>query len=228
MFVGHLAAGLALKARVRETPLWWLLLGAVAADLVCGVLLMLGVEDVVVEGALTFQHIRSDMGYSHALSSTLATALVVGFTAARVGGSRRVGAAVGLSVLSHFVLDVLTHRHDMALLGLGAAHDLRLGTNLALHPWAMFALEVLWCLFAWWLFDPHNRRLLGTIVVLLLLYTNALFGFLALPTPSAAGLGGMMLASFTIATLVVLRAARRSEPRRPVQAPGGVRGPVAS
>ena len=228
MFVGHLAAGLVLKARVREAPLSWLLWATVAPDLLCGVLVILGVEQVVVEGTLVFGHLRSDIGYSHALSASIACALIAGAVAARASRSRRVGAALGLALLSHFVLDALTHRHDMPLLGFDASHDLRLGTNLALHPWGMFALELLGCLYAWWVFDRKNRRLLGTLATLLVLYTNSLFGFWALPTPSVATLGGAMFASFVVATLVVLWAGRASAAVLPARRPRGVGAQTAA
>lgn len=211
MFVGHLAAGLVLKAHVREASLSWLLVGTVASDFLCAVLLMLGVEDVVIEGSLVYSHIRSDIGYSHSLSGSLALAMLAGLIAAPVFRSWRVALAIGLAVLSHFVLDVLTHRHDMALLGFGAAHDIRMGTNLALFPLGMFTVELLWCLFAWWSFDSGNRRLLATLAVLLLLYTNSVFGFAPPPVPSVVVLGASMMVSFVLATLAILHAARASE-----------------
>ena len=65
----------------------------------------------------------------------------------------------------------------MPLIGLGATHDVRLGTGLATHPLAFFVVELTWCLLAWWWYDATNRRLLVAILVLMALWANNIFGF---------------------------------------------------
>src|SRR5688572_15811615 len=121
MYLGHLAAGMMLKARVREAPLSWLLLATVASDLVCGVLLMLGAESIIVHGTLVFAHIEADIRYSHSLLANLALSLLVAWVASRYLESARAAVALGLAVFSHYVLDVLSHRPDMPVIGFGAS-----------------------------------------------------------------------------------------------------------
>jgi len=207
MYLGHLAAGLILKARVREAPLAWLLIATVASDLLCGALFIAGLESAVVHGSLVFGHVEADLGYSHSLLGTLGLALVAALLGARFG-SPRIGAALGLAVLSHYVLDVLSHRPDMPLIGFGAPADVRLGTNLPLYPWAHYLLELAWCAIAWAVYAPGNRRLLFTIIALMALYTNTIFGFAPPPAPSNAVFGASMIAIFGITPALLLWATR--------------------
>jgi len=203
MYLGHLAAGLVLKARVREAPLAWLLAATVVSDVLCGVLLMLGVEQVVIHGSLTFSHGQATIPYSHSLVGTLVLASVAAWIAAR-SASRRVGFAVFLAVLSHYVLDVLTHLPDMHVLGFGAEPDLVLGTRLAAFPVAHYIVEVAWCLFAWAIFDRSDLRLLVTMLILLASYANSLMGFIYIPPVSSFTMGVSMLVLFIGTPLLLL------------------------
>jgi hypothetical protein len=208
MFVGHLAAGLMLKARVREASLGWLLLGTVWLDLLCGVLMAVGVERTTFQGSMIFGHAVADIGYSHSLMTSLAFAAIAAVVGVSRWKSRRVALVLALAVLSHFVLDALSHRHDMPLIGFGAERDVRLGTDLALHPLAFFLVELGWCLLAWALLDVHNRRLLVTLLVLMGLWANSIFGFAPPPPLSGEGFGVSMIVFFGIAGAAVFWAAR--------------------
>lgn len=207
MYLGHLAAGLALKARVREAPLSWLLAATVVSDLLCGALFITGAEQVVVHGECTkFANAHATMPYSHSLTGTLVLAAIAVMLGLRA--SRRVGFALGLAVLSHYVLDVLSHHPDMPLLGFGATPDHLLGTELAAFPVAHYLIELAWCVTAWALLDRTNRKLLWTILVLMALYANTLFAFWCVPVQSAAATGVSMLVMFSVTPLVLLWASR--------------------
>ena len=208
MYLGHFAAGLALQARVREAPLAWLLAASVASDLLCGALLVAGAEHATIQGPVVFRNIHADIGYSHSLLAIAACAVLGASVAAAYLKSTRVAAAIALAVLSHYVLDALSHGADMPLIGFGAANDIRLGTGLAQYPVAFFLVEAGWCGLALWLYDRSNRRLLVSMSVLLLLYTNTVFGFAPPPQLSAAGLGLSMIAVFALTFGVLSWAAR--------------------
>ena len=208
MYLGHLAAGLVLKARVREAPLSWLLAATVVSDVLCGVLLMLGVEQVVIHDSLTFSHGQATIPYSHSLVGTLALASAATLIAARAARSTRVGVAIFLAVLSHYVLDVLTHLSDMPVLGFGAEPDLVLGTHLAAYPVAHFIVELAWCLFAWAVFDRNDLRLLVTMLIVMASYANSLMGFVYIPPVSSFTMGCSMLVLFIGTPLLLLWASR--------------------
>ena len=212
MYLGHLAAGMILKARVPEAPLSWLLFATVASDLVCGLLLMLGAESVIVHGTLVFSHIEADIRYSHSLLANLALSLIVGVISGRYLESTRAGVALGLAVLSHYVLDALSHRPDMPVVGFGASPDAILGTSLAAIPLAHYLVEFALSLLAWAMLDRTNYRLLATILVLMASYANTLFGFIPLPPQSGLVFGATMFVLFLGTPALLLWAARAPGP----------------
>ncbi len=211
VFIGHLAAGLALNARVRRAPLGALLAGTAWSDLLFAVFAMLGIEHAVVHDPPIFANWDLDVGYSHSLLASVIYGVTLGWLASRWWRSTAVGVAIGLAVFSHFALDVLTHRSDMPLVGFGATRDVRLGTNLAVHPRAFFAVDLAWCLLAWWWYDPRNRRLLVTLAVLMALWANNVFGFAAQPKLSANGQAVSTFVGFVVAGAALWWAARPTE-----------------
>ena len=222
MFIGHLAAALAINSRVRAAPLGVLLAGTALLDLLHVPLRIAGIEPVIVGSPPVFANWDLvELGYSHSLVASAVFGTVIGYVAARWWGSRSIGTALGIAVFSHFVLDVLSHKPDVPLVGFGLARDLKLGTNLAVHPLPFFLVELGWCLVAWYVYDPANRRLLVTLAVLMAVWANNIFGF-ALPAkaPPAAVFGLITLASFAVAGAALWWAARPATGRHPEHAAG--------
>jgi membrane-bound metal-dependent hydrolase YbcI (DUF457 family) len=214
VFVGHLAAGFALKARVRQAPLGPLLAGTTVLDLLFGAFSLVGLEHVVVGDPPVFANWQLDIGYSHSLLMSVVYSVALGWLAARWWRSGAIGVAVGLAVFSHFVLDVLSHRPDMPVVGLGSSTDVKLGTGLATHPLAFFVVELAWCLVAWRWYDAENRRLLWTLLVLMALWANNVFGFAPAPPLSDSAQAVLTIVGFAIAGTVLWWAARPTEQRR--------------
>ena len=117
MFVGHLALGLAAKRAAPAVNLGWLIAGVTALDLVWPVFVLAGIERVrIVPGATAFTPLVFD---SYPWTHSLLTSLLWG--GVLVGLARGSGAPrsswlllVGL-VVSHWVLDVVSHASDMPL-----------------------------------------------------------------------------------------------------------------
>lgn len=117
MFIGHLAAALAAKRIEPEIPLVATATAAFALDLVWPILLLAGVEVVRVDpGNTAFTHLAFE---SYPWTHSLATVLMWSAVGAAVSGaafrSWRIGAVIGALVLSHWVLDWVTHRPDLPL-----------------------------------------------------------------------------------------------------------------
>jgi hypothetical protein len=116
MFIGHFAVAFAAKKAAPVVSLGTLFLAAQLADLVWPVLVLLGIEAVAVSPGITaFTPLDFvSYPYSHSLVALLGWALV--FTLG-YGLTRRPGNAamvtVAALVLSHWVLDVVTHRPDV-------------------------------------------------------------------------------------------------------------------
>jgi hypothetical protein len=115
MFVGHLAVSLTGKRIEPRISLGTWVLAAMLADLIVFVLLMAGVESVHVLPGATVNRMVGNAPYSHSL-------LMDAFWAALFAGAyffwRRYARGAWLlfaAVLSHWVLDFVSHRPDMRL-----------------------------------------------------------------------------------------------------------------
>ena len=103
------------------------------------------------------------MPYSHSVA-TAALASFAAWFVLEIGLHRRVLArAVGLGILSHLVLDLLTHGHDIRLWPGASSPVLGLGLYSAV-PIVAFVVELLFGVLCWVVFRG-NRTLLAVIVL---------------------------------------------------------------
>ena len=198
MFLGHMAVGFAAKRVAPKVSLGVLLAASELVDLIFPVFLLAGWEEArIVASDNPFT--RFDFvsyPYSHSLAAGLFWALLA---AAAYGAVRRrwTGAVVvGLVVLSHWVLDVISHQVDMPLypgsspkIGLGLWNSL-LGT--IVMEGLMFAAGV-----GLYAATTRARDRIGTygfwgfVLVLVGLYTANIAGP---PPPDAAAVAWVGLA----------------------------------
>lgn len=117
MFVGHTALALAAKRRAPEVSLAWLLAATILLDLVSPVLLVLGFERVEI-GSSEPSFVRMTF-LEYPWSHSLAVALGYGAIVFGLARWRRVSSAsallLGALVVSHWVLDFVSHVPDMPL-----------------------------------------------------------------------------------------------------------------
>lgn len=117
MFVGHLAAALVAKKVDPELPLSAAVAAVFGLDLIWPILVLAGVEVVRVDpGNTAFTHLAFESyPWSHSLAATLVWGLL-GFVLTRaLTHSSRSGWVVFILVLSHWVLDFVSHRPDLPL-----------------------------------------------------------------------------------------------------------------
>jgi membrane-bound metal-dependent hydrolase YbcI (DUF457 family) len=127
MFIGHFALGFAAKRAAPRLSVAALFAAAQLADLIWPVLVLLGVEQVRIEPGITrFTPLDFiSYPYSHSLLALTVWGVLFGGVCAVVVRDRRVMLVVAALVVSHWVLDWVTHRPDMPLypgsvkLGLG-------------------------------------------------------------------------------------------------------------
>ena len=117
MFVGHMAVAIAAKRLTRKTSLGWLIGAATAADLLWPFLLLAGTERVRIEpGATAFTPlVFESYPWSHSLIMLVLWGLLLGALARWRGVDSRGMWIVAALVVSHWVLDVVTHAPDMPL-----------------------------------------------------------------------------------------------------------------
>lgn len=117
MFIGHYALGLAAKGAAPRTSLGTLFVAPTLADLLWPIFLLLGWEHShVVPGPNPLLTLwLDDIPYSHSLFTLIIWGALFGYLYWRRRGDKRAAVVIGLLVVSHWVLDFVTHRPDMPI-----------------------------------------------------------------------------------------------------------------
>ena len=117
MFIGHYGVALAAKRRASRVSLGVLIIAAQLVDLVWPVLLLLGIERVrVVPSDNAFLRLSFDSyPWTHSLVTTVLWGVLAGLAYATLRRDRDGGVIVGLLVVSHWVLDWITHVPDLPI-----------------------------------------------------------------------------------------------------------------
>jgi len=197
MFIGHYALALAAKRAAPRTSLGTLFVAVQLADMLWPILLLLGWEHAHFEaGPNPFLVLWLDsIPISHSLLMLIAWgALFAGLYRWRTGYAR--GALVlALAVVSHWVLDFVTHRPDMPLYPGGPKLGLGLWNSVAgtiVVEAAMFVVGVWMYLRATQARDAVGRYgLAALLTVLVLSYVGSLLGG-APPSMRAVEIGGII------------------------------------
>jgi hypothetical protein len=157
--ISHAATALLLKKRWPDVPLWPLLIGAQAIELLWIVLTLFGVEHFSVhQGRISLDFLP----YSHSVTSALLLAVVVAAALRTAVPRRDLALAAGLAIFSHVVLDVAHHQPDILLLP--ASVGPRLGTGLIDRPLLNLAVELAYGVACWWIYRGRAGLLIGIVV----------------------------------------------------------------
>ena len=140
MFLGHYAVAFAAKKAAPKAELGTLCMAAQLLDLLWPAFLLLGIEHVAVEPRATQVTPLNfyDYPYSHSLAMALLWAALFGVVYFLIRNSRRAAIVLGACVLSHWVLDWVSHRPDMPL---WPGRSPFVGLGLWNHPALSFAVE---------------------------------------------------------------------------------------
>lgn len=117
MFVGHAAVGFAAKRAAPRASMQWLMTAPYLLDLLWPVFLLLGLEQVRVDPGATpttpldFVHYP----YTHSLVAAVLWSLLLAGLYDRLQRDRRGAVVIALAALSHWILDVVSHRPDLPL-----------------------------------------------------------------------------------------------------------------
>ena len=195
MFIGHFALAFAGKRAAPAVSLGTLFLACQFADLLWPTLLVLGLEQVAIEPGNTVVTPLNFISYpySHSLVMLLVWAAVFALGYRLVKGSRPAAiATIAALVVSHYLLDVITHRPDMPVTINGAA---RLGFGLWNRPGTTLAVESALFIIGAALYASvtRERDRAGRLGFLALIVVLAAFHFAALygpPPPSTSAIAG--------------------------------------
>ena len=121
MGLGHLGASFAIRGRFPRIPLFFLLLAAVFVDVLWGFTILTGIEHarISAERGSVIPLVLEDVPYTHSLVACLLWAAMAG-GAWWLWRRDRAGAIVlAALVVSHWVLDYVSHVDDVPLLPAG-------------------------------------------------------------------------------------------------------------
>jgi LexA-binding, inner membrane-associated putative hydrolase len=199
--INHAATALLFKRRYTTVSLVPVLLAVQAMEFAWILLNYLGVERTTTESEVRYIgdiHLAY-MPYSHSVLTAL-VAVVLVWSLGAGAGRARLGAILGFAILSHLVLDLLTHNGDIALGPFSNAP--KYGTFLyGRWPLLAFLFELAYGVLCWRVF--RGGWALLAIIVGFNLANVSLF-FPAIPGPEDAMAGRPLLLVTVIFVQIVL------------------------
>lgn len=172
--INHAATALIIKKRFPTAPMIWILLSVQFVELMWVALNYLGVEKTSTEDTVRSVadiHLAY-MPLSHSIASSVIIALLAWLMVAKLMGRPVLALAVAIGILSHIVLDVLTHSQDIAVVPFVRAE--KIGLGLYEIPLLAFFVETAYGVFCWRFFGG-GKALLAVILV----FNLANFSFFA-------------------------------------------------
>lgn len=202
MFVGHVALALAAKKKAPELSLGWTVTAVMALDLLWPVFLILGLEQVAIGSATGGFDTLTFLAYpwSHSLLMSVVWGALLWAIARWRGVSHGNALLLGALVVSHWVLDWVTHAPDLPLVPWGGP---KVGLGLWASVPATYAIEGTMYLAGIWLYLGATRAKdkIGSVGPWLWLLVMTLMwgsGPFAPPPPGAMAVAWSMVAAMPV------------------------------
>ncbi|HUL21401.1 MAG TPA: metal-dependent hydrolase [Thermodesulfobacteriota bacterium] len=163
--INHAATALILKKGFINVPIVWLLISVQFMEILWVILNFLGIERTTTEKEVRYVgdvHL-SFMPFSHSILTMIGVALLAWLVLSKGLGLPGAGIAVGIGVLSHLILDLITHSDDMVIAPLMKSPKFGLGLY-AKHPIVAFILEIGYGIVCWWIYKG-SWALLSVIIL---------------------------------------------------------------
>jgi hypothetical protein len=201
MFIGHFALGLAAKRIEPRLSLGILLAAPQALDLLWPIFVLAGVEHVeVAPGDTAFTPLTfTSYPWSHSLVMSIAWSVAFALFVRWRGASWRASAVAGVLVVSHWLLDFVSHRPDMPLWPYGPRVGLGLWRSVPatlIVEIAMYAAGVVLYARSTHANDRTGKLAFGALVAFLFVVYVA--NVLGPPPPSAKAVAASALALWLI------------------------------
>jgi hypothetical protein len=196
LFTGHYSFSFAVKRAESRIPLWLLFIAVQFIDVLWSIFVLLGIEKVRIVPGITGSNALDlyYMPYTHSLLGVLCWSLAAYVFCQFVPTlrGRRTGLILSAAVFSHWILDLIVHRPDLALYDSVG----KMGFGLWNYRGAAFALEMaaLLCGAAvLYRTAVHKVRLAGFVVFLAALQVFGTFFFPPPPSDHAAAITAFVL-----------------------------------
>jgi len=163
--INHAATALLIKKEFINVPIVWLLISVQFMEILWVILNFLGVERTTTEKEVRYVgdvHL-SYMPFSHSIVAMVGVALLAWLIIGKGLNQPDIGLALGIGVISHLVLDLITHSKDIAIAPVIKGPKFGLGLY-AKYPMVAFILEIGYGMVCWWIYKG-GWALLTTIVV---------------------------------------------------------------
>jgi len=183
MFIGHFGVGLGAKKIDSKPSLGTLFLASQFIDLLWPIFLLLGIEQVIIEPGNTVFTPLNFIYYpfTHSLAGVVIWGLIFGVVYFLIKKNYKTAILLGLLVISHWILDFITHAPDLPLIP-----GLELKVGLGLWNSLIFTLLFEVAIFSVGLFyylkvtkaknKQGNYGFWGLIIFLLVIYIMNVFG----------------------------------------------------
>ena len=198
MFVGHYAAGFAIKKKFQDIPLWLIFIAVQFVDILAFLLVLIGIEKISYNPTPNpFLRTTIDyVPYSHSLFYNLIFAVII-FSLFQRARSMKWGIALSIGVISHWFLDAIVHVKDLPLF----LNSYKVGLGLWRLPMTAFVIELSMLMIAGIYFLPGLKKKKMHIFIIGFL-TLGFFGMFFAPeqeaTPQVASI--MSLGMYSVVT----------------------------
>ena len=163
--INHAATALLVKRKYPATPMIWLLLSVQLMELFWVAFNYLGLEKTTTEPtvkSVSDIHLAY-MPYSHSIVSGFGLGLLAWLVVGKVLRKPVIGLAVCIGIVSHLILDLITHAPDIAIAP--GINQPKFGLGLyGSAPLLAFFLEIVYGAFCWWIYRG-GKALLAVIVL---------------------------------------------------------------
>jgi hypothetical protein len=203
----------AAKPGAPRVPLWVLFLAVQFLDVLWAPFVLIGLEKVDIVPGITATNPLDlyYMPYSHSLLAAVFWSIVAALVWRAVARGRGGALVVGGAVFSHWILDLVVHRPDLALYD----DAVKVGLGLWNHPVPALLLEagLMVAGLAYYLRSSGSRPLPWIVLgaVLLLVHVISFFGA---PPTSAAMAAWMALGAYVVLAAAVAWLEHRAPSRR--------------
>jgi len=199
--IDHAATALLIKRRYPSVPITPILIAVQAMELAWVILNYLGVERTTTEATVRSVadiHLAY-MPYSHSVATAIGAALLSWLIIEKGFGRASLGRAIAIGIVSHLVLDLVTHARDIVLSpGLPTP---KVGLGLYdVAPFGAFLLELAYGIVCWRVYRG-SRGLLAVIGIANLLNLSLLSA--TVPGPEVF-LAGRPLLTVTVISLQIV------------------------
>jgi hypothetical protein len=163
--INHAATALVIKRMYETVPMTWILISVQVMELLWVALNFIGLERTTTDTEVRYVgniHLLK-MPYSHSIVTMSGAAAMSWLVLSQVFGLQDIGAAFGLGIISHLVLDLITHDRDIPLAPFIKGPKFGLGLYARL-PVLAFFVEIGYGLLCWTVYGG-SWLLLATIIL---------------------------------------------------------------